>query len=132
MENGRLQPSIPVLDLLDDDRLTLAGLLAESYTGLRSLTDRRLIEECGLPLQWFVMLLRLARSPDQRLRMSDLADQTNLTPSGLTRAIDRLTAEERDQLAAILRKVRDHVNPGAARPPEPIPEGVAEASTEIA
>jgi DNA-binding MarR family transcriptional regulator len=181
MENGRLQPSIPVLDLLDDDRLTLAGLLAESYTGLRTLTDRRLIEECGLPLQWFVMLLRLARSPDQRLRMSDLADQTNLTPSGLTRAIDRLsqaglvrrmacpsdrrgayaaltprgvqrvtaavephlrhldegfldllTAEERDQLAAILRKVRDHVNPGAARPPEPIPEGVAEASTEIA
>jgi MarR family 2-MHQ and catechol resistance regulon transcriptional repressor len=157
--------------LLDDERLTLAGLFAESFTGLRSLVDRRLVQECGLSLQWFVLLLRLARSPDQRLRMSDLADQTNLTPSGLTRAIDRLeeaglvervacpsdrrgafaaltskglervtaalephlralddtfinllTDEEQRQLAGILRKIRDHVNPGAARPPQPIPE----------
>jgi MarR family 2-MHQ and catechol resistance regulon transcriptional repressor len=163
--------------LLNDERLTLIGLLAESYTGLRTELERRLIEECGLTLQWFVLLLRLARSPDQRLRMSDLADQTSLTPSGLTRAIDRLaeanlvermacpsdrrgafaaltptglervsaavgphlghledafvgllTGNEQRQLARILRKVRDHVNPGAARPPEPIPDPVPAAS----
>ena len=36
------------------------------------------------------MLLRLARSPDSRLRMSDLAAQATLTASGLTRAVDRL------------------------------------------
>jgi MarR family 2-MHQ and catechol resistance regulon transcriptional repressor len=156
-------------DLLDDERLTLAGLFAESYSGLHSELERRLLEETGLTLQWFVLLLRLARSPDHRLRMSDLADQTSLTPSGLTRAVDRLaaaglvermacpsdrrgsfaalTAEglkrvatavephlrhldetylaplteaEQRQLAGILRKLRDHVNPGAARPPEPI------------
>jgi MarR family transcriptional regulator, 2-MHQ and catechol-resistance regulon repressor len=173
---GRDEPDA----MLDDDRLTLAGLFAESFTGLRSQLDRRLVQDCGLPLQWFVLLLRLARSPDQRLRMSDLADQTSLTPSGLTRAIDRLseaglvrrmacpsdrrgafaaltpkglrrvtgavephlhhlddafvsllTGDERQQLATILRKVRDHVNPGAARPPEPIPDPV-DAPREIA
>lgn len=158
-------------DLLDDERLTLAGLFAESFTAVRSQLDRSLRSECGLPVASFELLLRLARSPDRRLRMSDLADQTHLTPSGLTRAIDRLdeadlvervacpsdrrgayaaltphgldqvttavehhlhhldesfvgllTRQEQDQLAGILRKIRDHVNPGAARPPEPIPE----------
>ncbi|HEY3141575.1 MAG TPA: MarR family transcriptional regulator [Acidimicrobiales bacterium] len=165
------QPTEMADQLLDDERLTLAGLFAESYTGLRGQLDRRMLAECNMPLQWFVLLLRLARSPDRRLRMSDLADQTSLTPSGLTRAIDRLTdarlvervscpsdrrgffaaltdkgldrvtsalgphlrhlddgflsllsPEEQGQLAAILRKIRDHVNPGAARPPEPIPD----------
>lgn len=156
-------------DLLDDERMTLTGLLVESGEGLKQVLHRHLVEECGLTIQSFVLLLRLSRSPDRRLRMSDLADQTGLTPSGLTRAIDRLaqsglverlpcpddrrgsyaaltgegltrvraavqphlrhldeefvgllTPDERDDLARILRKVRDHVNPGAARPPEPI------------
>ena len=156
-------------DLIDDERLTLAGLLAESFTGLKQQLHRRLLDECGLTLQSFVLLLRLSRSPDRQLRMSDLADQTSLTPSGLTRAIDRLdeaglvvrvacpsdrrgayaaltpeglakvraalrphlrhldddfvgllSVQEQKQLATILRKLRDHVNPGAARPPEPI------------
>lgn len=156
-------------DLLDDERMTLTGLLVESGEGLKQVLHRHLVDECGLTIQSFVLLLRLSRSPDRRLRMSDLADQTGLTPSGLTRAIDRLaqsglverlpcpddrrgsyaalttegltrvraavqphlrhldeefvgllTPDERDDLARILRKVRDHVNPGAARPPEPI------------
>lgn len=77
-------------DPLDDDRLTLAGLLIESSVGLRAQLGRRLDDECGLSLQWFDLLIRLARSPDRRLRMAELAAQTVLTPSGLTRAVDRL------------------------------------------
>ncbi|MBW3581309.1 MAG: MarR family transcriptional regulator, partial [Actinobacteria bacterium] len=77
-------------DPLDDDRLTLAGLLIESSVGLRAQLGRRLEDECGLSLQWFDLLIRLARSPDRRLRMAELAAQTVLTPSGLTRAVDRL------------------------------------------
>jgi MarR family 2-MHQ and catechol resistance regulon transcriptional repressor len=77
-------------DPLDDDRLTLAGLLMESSVGLRARLGRRLEDECGVSLQWFDLLIRLARSPDHRLRMADLAAQTMLTPSGLTRAVDRL------------------------------------------
>lgn len=77
-------------DPLDDDRLTLAGLLIESSVGLRAQLGRRLEDECGLSLQWFDLLIRLARSPHHRLRMAELAAQTVLTPSGLTRAVDRL------------------------------------------
>ncbi|MDP8987352.1 MAG: MarR family winged helix-turn-helix transcriptional regulator [Actinomycetota bacterium] len=75
---------------LDDDRLTLAGLLIESSVGLRARLGRRLEDECGISLQWFDLLIRLARSPGHRLRMAELAAQTVLTPSGLTRAVDRL------------------------------------------
>ena len=54
--------------------------------------ERRLEAESGLSLQWFEVLIRLARSPAHRLRMTDLAAQTTLTASGLTRAVDRLVA----------------------------------------
>jgi MarR family 2-MHQ and catechol resistance regulon transcriptional repressor len=77
----------------DDDRLTLVGLLFEASAGLNRTLARRLLEESGMTAQWFEILLRLARTPEQRLRMSDLALQTTLTASGLTRAIDRLEEE---------------------------------------
>lgn len=79
-------------DQFDDDRLTLVGLLAESFKGLHGQLEEELARECGLSLQWFELLIRLARSPGHQLRMSDLALQTSLTPSGLTRAVDRLEA----------------------------------------
>lgn len=79
----------PVSEGLCDDRLTLAGLLFESSVGLGALLERRL-DEAGLSRQWFEVLIRLARSPEHRLRMSELAAQTTLTASGLTRVIDRM------------------------------------------
>jgi len=152
---------------LDDERLTTAGLLFEAHAGLAAALERRLVDECGLSGQWFELLLRLARSPGHRLRMCDLAAQVALSPSGLTRAIDRLeesglvvrehcpedrrvsyasltpaglarieaavpvhlqhldeyfvsvlTREELEQVGAAMRKVRDHVNPGAVPDPD--------------
>ncbi len=77
---------------LDDRRLTTIGLLFESAAGLRRLFTRQIEHEQrgGLPSQSMDVLIRLARTPGDRLRMSDLAAQTSLTPSGLTRAVDRL------------------------------------------
>jgi DNA-binding MarR family transcriptional regulator len=75
---------------LDDARLTLAGLFFEAHAGLAATLERRLETECGLSIQWFEVLLRLARSPGQRLRMQELVAQVTLTPSGLTRVVDRL------------------------------------------
>src|SRR3954451_8603304 len=77
---------------LHDERLTLAGLFFESHAGLAATLERRLEAECGLAAQWFEVLLRLARSPEGRLRMSGLTAQVTLTPSGLTRVVDRLEA----------------------------------------
>jgi DNA-binding MarR family transcriptional regulator len=154
--------------LLDHPLLTTGGLFVEANAGITVLVDRRLEADSGLSMQWFEVLIRLARSPGKRLRMTDLAAQTILTPSGLTRSVDRLvdaglvereacptdrrstyavltpegerrvlkalpvhvahleevfgatfTAHELETLTALLRKLRDAVNPCAARASAP-------------
>jgi MarR family transcriptional regulator, 2-MHQ and catechol-resistance regulon repressor len=81
-------------DRVTDQRITAFGLLAEVYTGLAVRFSGQLAEH-GLSLVEFEVLLRLARSPDRRLRMTELAGQVSLTTSGITRVVDRL---ERDRL----------------------------------
>ena len=76
--------------LLDHPHLTTAGLFFEAYAGLAEAGQARIEAASGLSAQWFEVLIRLARSPEQRLRMTELAAQTTLTPSGLTRAVDRM------------------------------------------
>jgi MarR family 2-MHQ and catechol resistance regulon transcriptional repressor len=80
--------------VFEDPRITAMGLFAEAYTGLIARLSGQLAEH---DLSWveFEVLLRLSRSPDNRLRMTDLAAQTQLTTSGVTRVVDRL---ERDGL----------------------------------
>jgi len=73
-----------------DERLTTVGLLFESAAGLRRLFSGQLEVAGANTHQSFDILIRLARSEDLRMRMSELAAQTSLTPSGLTRAVDRL------------------------------------------
>ncbi len=143
----------------DEARLTTVGLLMESAAGLRRAFQRRTEAEDLLSAQSFDVLIRLARTPGSELRMSELAAQTSLTPSGLTRSIDRLqeqglvvrrvcpedrrgafavltpagrevmdraipvhiaqisevlsslyTADEEETLAALLRRLRDHLH----------------------
>ena len=77
---------------LDDPRLTLAGLFFEAHDGLTHVLTRRLEQEFDIPRQSFEVLIRLARSPEQHLRMTDLAAQVTMSASGLSRAIDRLEA----------------------------------------
>jgi DNA-binding MarR family transcriptional regulator len=145
-------------------RSTMVGLVFESAVGLRKMIEPSLHFSCGPAAPWFEVLIRLSRSPGQRLRMSDLAAQTSLTPSGLTRAVDRLhdlglvtreacsadrrgtyaaltdagqqamdatlprhealvfeilegvfDADEEALFLALMRKLRDRVNPDAAR-----------------
>ncbi|MGK5737655.1 MarR family winged helix-turn-helix transcriptional regulator [Micromonospora sp. URMC 103] len=81
---------------LDDPRLTAIGLLYEVHAGLSArFADQ--FEEHGLSAVEFEVLTRLARSPDNQLRMTDLAAQTSLSTSGVTRVVDRM---ERDGLLA--------------------------------
>ncbi len=77
-------------EVLDDERLTTVGLLFESSAGLRRVFEQRLATDSELSNHAFDVLILLARTPDHRLRMSELAAQTSLTPSGLTRSVDRL------------------------------------------
>jgi DNA-binding MarR family transcriptional regulator len=46
--------------------------------------------EHGLTLNEFEVLLRLGRAPERRLKRIELVEQVLLTPSGITRLLDRL------------------------------------------
>ena len=74
---------------LDDPRFTAVGLFTEAFTGLMNRFATQ-FEEHGLSAVEFEVLLRLARSPGSRLRMTDLAGQTSLSTSGVTRVVDRM------------------------------------------
>ncbi|GAA3421721.1 MarR family winged helix-turn-helix transcriptional regulator [Streptosporangium vulgare] len=76
----------------DDSRLTAMGLLAEVYAGISAKTQES-FAAAKLSEIDFETLIRLARSPQRRLRMSDLAAQTGLSTSGTTRVVDRLERE---------------------------------------
>lgn len=87
----------------DDPRLTAVGLMIETHGGLIA----RLNEvhgKYGLAGTDFDVLVRLLRSPGRRLRMGDLATQTALSTSGITRIVDRL---ERDGLTHRVRTPDD-------------------------
>lgn len=79
-------------DLLLDDRLTAMGLFVETSTALIA-TFESALAAAGVPGSSFEVLVRLARSPDRRLRMAELAAQCTVTSSGLTRLVDRLVRD---------------------------------------
>ncbi len=71
-------------------RITLVGLLFEISSSLQRALLPEIERNLGHSGLAFQVLVRLARSPGEQLRMTDLATQTGLTPGGLTRTIDRL------------------------------------------
>jgi DNA-binding MarR family transcriptional regulator len=73
-----------------DDPVALVGLMLEAASGFRRLASARSEHELGLPAQSAELLIGLLRSEGGRLRMSELAARASLTPSGLTRAVDRM------------------------------------------
>lgn len=74
---------------VEDPLLTVGGLFAEIWGGIEALAAPGLVAQ-KLTMSDFDTLLRLARSPDRRLRMSDLAAQIGVSTSGVTRITDRL------------------------------------------
>jgi len=79
-------------DPYDDPRITAIGLFDEAHGGLMARFAAQFAEHRLTQVEYEV-LLRLVRSPEGALRMTDLAAQTQLTTSGITRVVDRL---ERD------------------------------------
>lgn len=55
--------------------------------------DADLVAAHGLPLRSYEVLLFLDGAPGKRLRMSELSRSVLLSPSGVTRLVDRLEAE---------------------------------------
>lgn len=81
-----------------DERITPEQLeVWRLFLRIQRRLSRRLEEDLQskheLPLAWYDVLVRLVEADDHRLRMAELADQVMLSPSGLTRLVDRLVKE---------------------------------------
>lgn len=76
----------------EDDVAVLSSLLVEVATSLSDATARRVELEHGLPANTLEILERLFQARGRALRMTELAAAASLSPSGLTRAIDRLAS----------------------------------------
>ena len=81
---------MPVTEPWDDPRITAFGMFLEAHAAVMSTVGKELADTAGIPVPWFEVLLRLARSPEQRLRLGELAAQVGLSTSGLTRLVDRI------------------------------------------
>jgi MarR family transcriptional regulator, 2-MHQ and catechol-resistance regulon repressor len=76
---------------LDDPLVTTFGRLLEATHRLEDRLGRDLEAASDLPLTWFEVLLRLARTPGGALTMGELSEQLTLTTGGVTRLIDRMS-----------------------------------------
>src|SRR5262245_26520692 len=82
---------------LSDKGLTAAELevwggFLQTHAVLASELDAALRAAHGLPLTEFAILLWLSRGSCERRRMAALANSVQLSPSGLSRAVERLQA----------------------------------------
>jgi DNA-binding MarR family transcriptional regulator len=83
---------VPSSRLTEAEMRAWQALLHAHHEVVRTL-DQELREEHDLSLAAYDVLLRLARGPAEGLRMTDLAERVMLSPSGLTRLVDRLGAK---------------------------------------
>ena len=81
----------PLAHLSTGEFAVWAGFL-QSHAALARELDADLQAAHGLPLTEFEILLWLSNRPCERMRMAALADTVLLSPSGLSRAVERLEA----------------------------------------
>ena len=79
-------------DRLSDLELDAWQALLHAHHQIVSALDAELRAEHDLTFGDYDVLLRLARAPERRLRMSELAKRVMISPSGLTRAVDRMVS----------------------------------------
>lgn len=106
--------------LSDEDS---AGLLAWrrlllAHSRLMRVLDEDLRREHDVAIGDYDVLIQLARAADGRLRMCELAEAVVLSPSGLTRRVDRLERAglvERSRSAGDARNVECRLTPAGRR-----------------
>lgn len=89
------ESSLGSQDGLSEAELRAWRGLLRAHASLAKRLESRLEREHGLPLSSYEVLQHLTDAPGGRMRMCDLAEQAQLSRSGLTRLVDRL---EREQL----------------------------------
>jgi DNA-binding MarR family transcriptional regulator len=109
---------------LDDLEMGAWRVLLTAHSKLMARLDTALLDSQGMSLPDYEVLVHLSEAPEGRLRMADLAERINLSPSGLTRRLDglvklqwvervRCTDDRRGMYAVLLPEGRAHVEKAA-------------------
>lgn len=88
------------IGLTNDEFSVWRGLLRLNATIRREL-DHHLQVEQGISLRSYGLLMSIFSSPARRLRMSDLASRQMVSPSNITRLVQRL------EVAGLVRRITD-------------------------
>jgi DNA-binding MarR family transcriptional regulator len=98
----------PSVKPLADREMAAWHALLRGHAAVVRVLEAELEAEHGLSLPAYEVLSHLSDAPNNRLRMSDLAACAVLTPSGLTRLVDKLSRDglvERAKCSADARVV---------------------------
>ena len=66
----------------------------EAHTRLVELMDAELRRDCGVPLAWYDVLIKIWLAPGHRIRMAELAEEVLVSRSWLTRRVLQLEKAE--------------------------------------
>jgi DNA-binding MarR family transcriptional regulator len=91
--HDRYARTMAAIRLTETELRAWQALLHAHHELVRRL-DEELRETHGVTFAEYDVLLRLARAPGRALRMGDLADRVLLSPSGITRLVDRMIAKK--------------------------------------
>ena len=80
-------------DKLTSTELRAWQALLHTHSAVTMTLDSELKREHGVTWSEYDVLVRLARTPNRSLRMTELARRVMMSPSGLTRVVDRLAEE---------------------------------------
>lgn len=75
--------------LTEDEQATWRAFL-HATTLLEDHLDRQLQRDAGMPHMYYALLSTLSETPQRRMRMTELAEQTKITRSRLSHAVARL------------------------------------------
>ncbi|MBV9098300.1 MAG: MarR family transcriptional regulator [Frankiaceae bacterium] len=78
---------------LDDREMAAFHALIRAHARVVRMLEAELETEQGLSLPAYEVLAHLSEAPDRRRRMTELASFAILTPSGLTRLVDKLVRD---------------------------------------
>jgi MarR family 2-MHQ and catechol resistance regulon transcriptional repressor len=69
------------------------GRLLGAHSALTRELSAQLVADYGLTLNEYEVLLLLSQADDRRMRRTDLAAEVRLSPSGITRMLDRMEGQ---------------------------------------
>jgi DNA-binding MarR family transcriptional regulator len=98
--------ALPEPDPFDDAEFAAWRGMLRVHSTIFGELDRRLMAEHGIGIDVYRVLITLVTAPDSTLPIGALGERRNLSPSGISRSIDRLAA------AGLVERV---ANPADAR-----------------